>query len=148
MKKIACAGLLLALIQTGLAQPTDFRISTLGKTPEAFQYLLLSNSAIAKNDTINEKILDLVEPLLLDSMIEKRRQHHKVFMVGWFIHAFGGYNWRAVDMKKQKFIGTVEHHGRSGAVEYSEYDINFHLEFHLPKYYDKICLSCDLQKKF
>jgi hypothetical protein len=136
------------LAQTSLAQTTSFQISSFDKTPEAFQYLLLPNSNISKNDTANEKILDLVEPWLLDSVIENKKQHHKVFMVGWFIHAFGGYNWRAVSMHKQKFIGTVVHHGRSGRIEYSEYDVNFDLKFHLDKYLDKVCTSCDLQKKF
>src|SRR4051812_18135528 len=112
MKFFFCAVFFCAvLFQTGLAQTTGYQISCFGATPKAFKYLLLSNAEIAKNDTINEEILDLVEPMLLDSMIEKRKQHHKVFMVGWFIHAFGGYNWRAVNMHKQKFVGTVEHHG-------------------------------------
>src|SRR5258706_13572049 len=110
--------LTIILLQTGLAQTTTYQISSFNETPEEFKYLLLPNSEISKNDTINEKILDLVEPMLLDSVIEKRKQHHKVFLVGWLIHVFGGYNWRAVDMKKQKFIGTVKHDGRSGEIEY------------------------------
>lgn len=137
------------LLQTSLAQTTTtFKISSASETPRNFKYLLLPNSEISKNDTINELVVDLAEPWLLDSMIEHKRQHHKVFMVGWFIHAFGGYNWRAVDMKKQKFVGTVKRQSRSGAIEYSEYDINFHMHFHLAKYFDKLCVSCDLQKKF
>ncbi len=134
------------LLQTSLAQ-TTFKISSYNETPEAFKYLLLTNAEIAANDTINEMILDLVEPMLLDSVIEKRKQFHRVFLVGPFIHAFGGYNWRAVDMVKQKFVGTVKNHGRSGSFEYTEWDIKFHLQFNLPEYFAKICKSCDYQKK-
>ncbi|HLP19541.1 MAG TPA: hypothetical protein VK174_04540 [Chitinophagales bacterium] len=135
------------LLQTSLAQAT-FKISSYNTTPEAFQYLLLGNKQIAANDTINEKIVDLVNPMLLDSVIERKKQHHRLFLVGWLIHAFGGYNWRAIDMHKQKIVGTVTHHGRSGKIEYSEYDINFDLGFHLRKYINRICVACDLQKKF
>ncbi len=148
MNKLFSVALLTTiLLQTSLAQ-TTFKISSYKETPEAFKYLLLSNSEISKNDTLNEEIIDLVEPMLLDSVIERRRQHHKVFMVGWFIHAFGGYNWRAVNMKKQKFVGTVTHHGRSGKIEYSEYDINFDIGFHLKKYLWKDFTAYDLQKKY
>ena len=134
------------LLQTSLAQ-TTFKISSHNETPEAFKYLLLSNSAISKNDTINEKILDLVNPLLLDSVIEKKKQHHKVFIVGWFIHAFGGYNWRAVSMEKEKFVGTAHRNSRSSEEEYTEYDINFDLSFHLKKYLWRAFDGYDLQKK-
>ena len=133
VKALSAIILATILLQTSLAQ-TTFKISSYNETPEAFKYLLLPNSEIAKNDTINEKILDLVEPMLLDSVIEKRRQFHRVFLVGPLIHAFGGYNWRAVDMKKQKFVGTVKNDGRSGSFEYTEWDIKYHLRFHLPKY--------------
>src|SRR3989442_14041188 len=85
---------------------TTFQISSFNPTPADFKYLLLSNKEIADNDTINEKILDLAEPMLVDSVITRRKQHHKVFLVGWLIHAFGGYNWRAVDMHKEKYVGT------------------------------------------
>src|ERR1043165_839623 len=135
------------LHQTSYAQQT-FNISSYNPTPESFKYLLLTNKKVSDNDTINENILDLVNPMLLDSVVEKRKQHHHVFLVGWLIHAFGGYNWRAVDMHKQKTVGTVKHDGRSGEVEYTEYDIKFHLQFRLGKYLNQICTACDLQRKF
>jgi hypothetical protein len=135
------------LLQTLLAQET-FKISSYNATPEAFQYLLLTNKQIAANDTINEKIVDLATPMLLDSVVERKKQHHRLFLVGWLIHAFGGYNWRAIDMKKRKMVGTVTHHGRSGKVEYSEYDINFDMGFHQRKYLNQVCVACDLQKKY
>ena len=135
------------LHQTSFAQ-TSFQITSFKATPEDFKYLLLTNKEIAANDTINEKILDLAEPMLLDSVLHRKKQHHHVFLVGWLIHAFGGYNWRAVDMHKQKFVGTVAHEGRSGAFEYTEYDIKYHLRFHLKKYLFKDFSAYDLQRKY
>lgn len=134
------------LVQTLCAQ-TSLLIDTRHSTPADFNYLLQPNHAIATNDTIHEWITDLAEPALLDSMIEKRKQHHKVFLVGWMIHAFGGYNWRAVDMHKQKFVGTVVRNSKSSTEEYTEYDINFDINFHLKKYLNKIFYAYDLQKK-
>ena len=135
------------LLQTSLAQ-TVFKISSHSQTPEAFRYLLLSNSEISKNDTVNETILDLAEPMLLDSILHRRKAYHHVFLLGWWIHAFGGYNWRAVNMQKQKFVGTVVHDGRSGGFEYTEWDIKYHLRFHLQKYLYKDFTAYDLQRKY
>ena len=89
-------------------------------TPVYFHYLLIDNSNVSSNDSINELIVDLVRPMLLDSVIEKKKQHHKVFLVGWGIHAFGGYNWRALDMTKQKFVGTIARTTRSSEEQFTE----------------------------
>lgn len=135
------------LHQTNFAQ-TSFHVSSFNPTPEDFKYLLLTNKEIIGNDTINEKIVDLVEPMLLDSVLLRKKQHHRLFLVGWLIHAFGGYNWRAVDMHKQKFVGTVINEGRSGSFEYTEWDIKYHLNFHLQKYLFKDFSAYDLQRKY
>jgi hypothetical protein len=142
-----CLLLVTILLQTSLAQ-TTFTVSSFNRTGKEFKYLLLQNSQISANDTINEEILDLVEPQLTDSVVSRRKQHHRLFMVGWMIHAFGGYNWRTVDKHKQKFVGTSKHAGRSGEIEYTEYDIKFHLQFHLNKYLHKNFEAYDLQKKY
>lgn len=135
------------LHQTSFTQ-TSFQISSFQPTPADFKYLLLTNKEIADDDTTNEKIVDLVEPMLLDSVLLRKKQHHRLFLVGWLIHAFGGYNWRAVDMHKQKFVGTVTNDGRSGSFEYTEWDMKFHLNFHLQKYLFKDFAAYDLQRKY
>jgi hypothetical protein len=148
MKKIPALVLLTTiLLQTCFAQ-TKISISSFNKTPTDFQLLLLSNKEIADNDTINERIVDLVNPVMADSVIERRKQHHKVFLVGWMIHAFGGFNWRAVSMKKEKFVGTAVRNSRSSEEEYTEYDINYDLNFHLKKYLWRVFDAYDLQKKY
>jgi hypothetical protein len=148
MKKPVALFFIAAILhQTNFAQ-TSFPVSSFKPTPEDFKLLLLTNKEIAANDTINEKILDLAEPMLLDSILHRKKQHHRLFLVGWLIHAFGGYNWRAVDMHKQKFVGTVAHEGRSGGFEYTEWDIKYHLRFHLQKYLFKDFTAYDLQRKY
>lgn len=134
------------LLQTSLAQ-TTYSVSTFEKTPEPFRYLLLNNNEISLNDSINEVIVDLAEPMLLDSMIERKKQHHKLGPLGWFAHAFGGFNWRAMSMKKEKFVGTVVRNSRSGSEEYTEYDINFDINFNLKKYLWRVFDAYDRQKK-
>jgi len=126
----------------------SYKISSYNTTPKPFQNLLLSNAAIENNDTINEEILDLVNPMVLDSVLGRKKEHHQVFLVGWLIHTFGDFNWRAVSMTKEKFVGTVRDNARSGAEEYTEYDINYDLNFHLRKYLDHVFKSYDTQKGY
>lgn len=107
--------------------------------------LRFSNEVISANDTLNEKICDLVEPFLVDSALSKK-PHHRVFLVGWLIHKFGGYNWRNTHPYKTKLVGTVIRQTRSGESEYTEFDINHDLVFHLPKYLYQTFEMYDKQK--
>ncbi len=126
----------------------SYKISSYDNTPKAFQNLLLSNAAIENNDTINEEILDLVNPMVLDSVLGRKKEHHQVFLVGWLIHAFGNFNWRAVSMTKEKFVGTVRSDARNSEEEYTEYDIDYDLNFHLKKYLNHVFKSYDTQKGY
>lgn len=128
-----------------LAQ-TTFAVTSQKTTGSLLKTLLQPNYVIANNDTLNERIVDLVEPMLVDSVVERKKQHHRLFMVGWLIHAFGNFNWRAIDMTKQKFVGTVFRHSRSGEEQYTEYDINFDLYFHTDKYLKKVFKAYDVQR--
>lgn len=134
------------LLQTSVAQ-TSYPVSTFHPTPEEFKFLLRANNEVSANDAMNERIVDLVEPMLLDSMIERKKQHHKVGPFGWFIHAFGGFNWRAMSMQKEKFVGTVVRNSRSGEEEFTEYDINFDLYFNTKKYLWRVFDAYDRQGK-
>ena len=138
---LLCLSIIFA-VQCSFAQVT-YPIATYSPTPAAFRYLLLTNQQIEDNDTINEEILDLVTPMVMDSVLKRKKEHHQVFLVGWLIHAFGNYNWRAIDMVKQKMVGTVRGDGRSGEEEYTEYDINFDLYCHLHKYLWQVFKSYD-----
>lgn len=147
MKQTLLLVLITILAQYSFAQ-TSYKISSYSPTQEVFKNLLLTNAQIEANDTINEEILDLVSPLVLDSVLGRKKEHHQLFLVGWLIHAFGDYNWRAVSMIKQKFVGTVRDNARSSEEEYTEYDINYDLNFHLNKYLDKVFHSYDTQRSY
>ena len=127
---------------------TSYKISTYNTTGRVFKNLLLSNEAVEANDTLNEEILDLVQPMVNDSVLGRKKEHHQLFLVGWLIHAFGDYNCMADSMVKQKFVVTVKNNSRSGEEEYTEYDINYDLNFHLQKYLDKAFNSYDVQKSY
>ncbi|HWB63199.1 MAG TPA: hypothetical protein VG603_06815 [Chitinophagales bacterium] len=131
---------------TGFSQPT-FKITSYNTTPADFKSLLLSNKAIEDNDTTNERILDLCSPVVMDSVLLRKKEHHELFLVGWLIHAFGDFNWRAVSMVKKKFVGTIHDNARSGEEEFTEYDINYDLNFHLPKYLTQAFYCYDCQRK-
>ena len=121
------------LISAGQLFSQKFEIETYQKTSESFLHLLKSNDEISKNDTLNESLVDLVVPTLADSVIYRKKQHHKLGPVGWLISTFGNFNWRAFSMKKEKFVGTVVRISRSGEQQFTEYDVNFDLNFHLHK---------------
>jgi hypothetical protein len=114
---------------------------------DAFRLLRLNNAAIKNNDTINEMILDLVNVSVKDSVIYKKRQHHRLFLVGWTISAFAGYNWRPVEFTKQKFVGTVERSSRSNSAQFTEHDVNFDLYFFQRKYLWKVFKGYDKQRE-
>ena len=86
--------------------------------------------------------------MVLDSILGRKKEHHQLFLVGWLIHAFGGYNWRATSLVKEKFVGTVRRDARSGEEEFTEYDINFDLNFHLQKYLDHVFEAYDQQRNY
>ena len=141
--------LLLITISAHLSfSQTSYKISSYNPTDRVFKNLLLSNAEIAANDTMNEEVLDLVKPLVLDSILGRKKEHHQLFLVGWLIHAFGDYNWRAVSMVKEKYVGTVRSNSRSSEEQFTEYDINFDLMFHLKKYLWHVFDSYDIQKGY
>ena len=111
---------MLFLLIVSLATAQTYNIESYQKTGNAFLYLLRSNDFISKNDTINEMIVDLVQPQLSDSLIYRKKQHHKLGPMGWLISTFGNFNWRAFSMKKEKVVGTVVRISRSGEEQFTE----------------------------
>ena len=150
MKHIFLLALITASTHLSFSQAPQisYKINSYSSTGKAFKDLLLSNAAIEDNDTLNEGILDLVQPMVIDSVLGRKKEHHQLFLVGWLIHAFGDYNWRAVSMTKEKFVGTVKNDARSGEEEFTEYDINFDLNFHLKPYLNRVFKSYDKQRAY
>jgi hypothetical protein len=131
---------ILALITFGAGYAQfSYPISTYGPTPRPYRNLLLTNQQIEDNDTINEEIIDLVQPIVMDSVLgKKKKPHHRLFLVGWLINKFGGYGWRPVEPVKQKYVGTVREDGHSGDEQFTEYDINYTIVFHQHDYLFKM----------
>lgn len=101
-------------------------------------YLLLlkSKDELRVDSISNEKIIDLVEPHTIDSIITRKYQHHRLFMVGWVIHKLG-YHWISVDYHRHKVVGTLKREfSMSGTEHYTEYDVNLDLIPHLQHYID------------
>ena len=118
-----------------------------GLLPLSHLVLLHSNSEIAEDNGLNERILDLVQAEVSDSVVKRRKQHHKVGGLGIFVHMFG-YNWRAFDMTKRKTVGTVRRATKSGKEQLTEFDINFDLNFTIPKYLETMYDMYDQQRDY
>ncbi len=105
-------------------------------TNESYAFLLKSKEELRQDSFINEQIVDLVEPHTLDSIIVRKYQHHRLFMVGWMIHVLG-YHWISVDFHRHKVVGTLKREfSMSGEEQFTEFDINMDIIPHLQKYID------------
>lgn len=135
--------LYLLFVAAGLNAQT-YPISTQQPTGSAFLHLLETNQALAANDSLNEVVVDLVQPLLVDSLIENKNQHHKVGGLGHIASLFG-FKWRAYSLTKQKIVGTVVYQTRSSKERYTEYDVNFVLQVHQPHYLQQLFGMYDAQ---
>src|ERR1039458_2369500 len=65
----------------------NYKITSYNPTAQVFKNLLQTNSKIEANDSVNEEILDLVTPIVADSLLGRKKEHHQLFLVGWLIHA-------------------------------------------------------------
>ena len=92
---------------------------------------------IADHDSLNEHLVDLVKVFSVDSVLPSKSQRHRVAAAGWVISIFG-YKWKALNMTKQKFVGTERDHIRvpGNPPLFTEYDVNFNLIPHTRKYID------------
>jgi hypothetical protein len=102
-------------------------------TNESYAFLLKSKEELRLDSFTNEQIIDLVEPHTLDSIIVRKYQHHRLFMVGWMIHLLG-YHWISVDYHRHKVVGTLKHEfSMSGEEQFTEFDINMDISIEINK---------------
>jgi len=139
--------LLIFVLLTLNLSAQDYKIESFEHTDSAFLYLKEPSYQIANNDKKNELILDLVKATVVDSVVRRKRQHHKLGPLGSIISIFG-YNWRAFSMHKEKIVGTLVRHRRSSKIQFTEYDIIFDLNFHLPAYQQRILEMYDQQVEY
>lgn len=117
--------------------------------PTRDNWLLLSENRafISDNDSLNEELVDLVKAFSVDSILPSKSQRHRVGEAGWIISIFG-YKWKALNMTKQKFVGTerdgirVPRHGP----RFTEYDVNFNLIPRTKKYIDLVWVGIEQQR--
>lgn len=114
-------------------------VSSYKATSEQWLLLTKDRQFISDNDSLNEQLVDLVKVFSVDSVLPSKSQRHRVAAAGWVISIFG-YKWKALNMTKQKFVGTERDHIRvpGGEPLFTEYDVNFNLIPHLRKYIDFI----------
>lgn len=103
-----------------------------------YEFLLLreSNSAIAHDDILNERIVDLVKASERDTVVRRKWTTHQSGLFNWFVKGIG-YWWQAIDGKRYKFVGTTKDLLNLQPNEddfLTEHDINFNLLPHLPHY--------------
>lgn len=111
-------------------------IATLSDTiPAAFLKLRLSNDTIAKNDVLNEEIVDMIRVRERDEKVPTWYTTHQGGTFGWFIRMIGFW-WQAVDRHRYKFVGTNRNNLNMPGEkdELTEHDVNFNIIPHLPQY--------------
>lgn len=88
---------------------------------------------IREDFLLNEKLLDLFHVWETDSILRKKRERHRVF--GAAIIPLFGFYWSPITKRKEKYVGTVQGEARvPGEERFTEYDVNFNMIPHLPKY--------------
>jgi hypothetical protein len=114
-------------------------VSSFEPTNENWLLLTKDRRFIADNDSLNEHLVDLVKVFSVDSVLPSKSQRHRVAAAGWVISIFG-YKWKALNMTKQKFVGTERDHIRvpGNPPLFTEYDVNFNLIPHTRKYIDVV----------
>ena len=133
------------LFLSASAQQT-LSISSFNPTSEKWLLLTKDRTFISSSDSLNEELVDLVKVFSVDSILPSKSQRHRVAAAGWVISIFG-YKWKALNMTKQKFVGT-ERDGihPPGPPHFTEYDINFNLIPRIRKYIDLVWFGTEKQR--
>ena len=139
--------LLIVLYSLLVAQPLSIKINTQGATPKTFLELLKPNDIIRDDFILNERILDMVNVTLKDSVVKRKTERHQVF--GAAILRLLGYRWHRIRNTKQKFVGTAIRHLRvpGGKPRLTEFDVNWDLAPHLKPYIDMVYEGYERQKE-
>jgi hypothetical protein len=97
---------------------------------------------------LNEELVNLVKAFSVDSVLPNKSQRHRVAAAGWVISIFG-YKWKALNMTKQKFVGTERDHIRvpGNPPLFTEYDVNFNIIPHTKKYIDLVWIGHEKQSQ-
>ncbi len=95
---------------------------------------------------ITEELTDLVNCFSVDSMLRRRIQHHRV--IGSRIISILGWNWRSINKKKIKVVGTIKNiNNPDDKPHFKEQDVNYNPIPHTKKYIDIFFSAYEAQKK-
>jgi hypothetical protein len=136
MKKTAAFVLLITLYSMPAAYAQTLLPATFSdNTNPTFLSFYLPAKDLREKIAITEELTDLVKCFSVDSILKKRTQRHRV--IGSRIINVLGWNWRSVNMKKIKVVGTVRKIGGvADKSHFKELDVNYDLIPHTQKYID------------
>lgn len=124
-KLISVVGLLF-FINSLLAQPDEQQI--------ILYQMIAHPDKMANSDLVQkEKLLDMVKAVSYDSVLTRQTQRHRI-PGGGLLHWLFGMRWESLHLRKEKFIGTSAHEVSIFNGPFMEYDVNYFLIPHLPKY--------------
>lgn len=123
-----------------------FVIKTKRRTPEHYLNLLKTDAEIRADDKLNETLINLAQCYVVDSVLHKKRQWHRV--PGGFMLPLFGYFWEKIDDVKRKYVGTSKRNYVPSKPTLKEYDINFDIVPHLDYYIEMMYRGYMAQKKF
>jgi len=128
--------------------PQQLKISSHGATPSEYLNLLKSNAEIRENTILNESIVDLADVYLVDSILPRKFERHRLAVVGGFTRMFG-FRWLTINWRKEKYVGSARNGFRiPGEKEkFTEYDVNINLVPHLKRYIDLAYNAYQRQKE-
>jgi len=130
----------------GFSQTLTLPVNTYQPTGPVFLELLNEKDTIRQDSVLNERLLDLVKVHLTDSVLTRKTQRHQLF--GAALIRLFGFRWETITWRKEKYIGTsIKPIRVQGEEKYTEFDINFDLVPHLPRYIDLAWLGRQRQKE-
>lgn len=96
------------------------------------ELLLLPNSELRESALETERLLDLVNVWVADSILPTEIERHR--FPGGFAMPWIGIKWQRIDSVKQKFVGTTVGFGVAKRGILTENDVIFDIASHLPHY--------------
>jgi hypothetical protein len=114
---------------------------------EDFRLLKNDDATLYQNVEMRERLTDLVQVYTFDSVLSKSTQRHVVFPLGIMMTTVG-MKWRAMEMVKQKYVGTSSRNLKMFYGIGKEKDYNFFLTPHLDHYADQMKWGFDSAQTF
>lgn len=109
---------------------------------DAWALLAMPDSSLRKDIVGTERVIDLVEAWVADSVVTKEKQRLNGFG-GWFIQKTWARYWSYFDAHKQKYVGSMSRNYHVFDGPSDELDINIFVMPHLPRYIEMVRTGFD-----